>query len=64
MLPITETKTGIEARVQGTRRTPYKISIQLTALSEAQWDKVLDALAEQAIFTAQLSAGEMPQAIE
>ncbi len=64
VLDIDEVKSGIAARVQGSRPTPYKISIQLAALSDAQWDKVIDALAEQAIFTAQLLAGEMPQEIE
>jgi uncharacterized Zn finger protein len=33
-------------------------------LSNAQWEKVIDVLAEQAIFTAQLLAGEMPAEIE
>lgn len=64
VLSIEETKNGIAARVQGSRKTPYKISIQITHLTDAEWDKVFDALAEQAIFTAQLLAGEMPQDIE
>ncbi len=64
VLSITEKKNGVEARVQGSRRTPYKITIQVTPLSDAQWEKVIDALAEQALFTAQLLAGEMPQDIQ
>ena len=64
VLSIEETKTGIAARVQGSRRTPYKITIEMVALNDTQWDKVLDALSEQAIFTAHLLAGEMPQDIE
>jgi uncharacterized Zn finger protein len=64
VLSIDETKDGIAARVQGSRSTPYKISIKMNRLSDAEWDKVIDALAEQAIFTAQLLAGEMPQDIE
>jgi len=64
VLSIDETKDGIAARVQGSMRTPYKISIKMNHLSDAEWDKVIDALAEQAIFTAQLLAGEMPQDIE
>jgi len=54
----------ISARVQGSRRTPYKVSIQLKRLSDRQWDEVFDALAEQAIFAAQLLNGEMPPDIE
>ena len=64
VLSIEETKDGVAARVQGSQSKPYKISIQITPLSDVQWDKVIDALAEQAIFTAQLLAGEMPQEIE
>lgn len=64
VLSIEETKDGILARVQGSRRLPYKIKIQITPLSDAQWEKVTAALSEQAIFTAQLLAGEMPQEIE
>lgn len=64
VLSIEETENGIMAKVQGSRKTPYKISIQITPLTDAEWGKVFDALAEQAIFTAQLLAGEMPQDIE
>ena len=63
VLSIDETKDGIAARVQGSMRTPYKISIKMNRLTDAEWDNVIDALAEQAIFTAQLLAGEMPQEI-
>jgi uncharacterized Zn finger protein len=54
----------VTSRVQGSRRTPYKVNIQLKPLRDQQWDKVLDALAEQAIFAAQLLNGEMPADIE
>lgn len=64
VLSIEETKDGISARVQGSMRMPYKIKIQISPLTDSEWDKVIDALSEQAIFTAQLLAGEMPQDIE
>jgi uncharacterized Zn finger protein len=64
VLAIEETKGGIAAKVQGSQRTPYKIKIQISPLTDVEWDKVFDALSEQAIFTAQLLAGEMPQEIE
>ena len=54
----------VTSRVQGSRRTPYKVDIQLKPLGDKQWGKVLDALAEQAIFAAQLLTGEMPADIE
>lgn len=55
---------AVTARVQGSRRAPYKVRIELQPLSNAQWDKVLNALAGQAIFAAQLLNGEMPDDIE
>ena len=54
----------ITAKVQGSRRTPYKVRIQVKPLKDAEWERVLDVLVEQAIFTAQLLAGEMPTDIE
>ncbi|MBN1217493.1 MAG: SWIM zinc finger family protein [Anaerolineae bacterium] len=64
VLSIEETKAGLKAKVQGSRRTPYKVTIEIDHLSDAQWERVIDALAEQAIFSAQLLAGEMPDDIE
>ena len=64
VLSIEETKDGIAARVQGARKAPYRVKIQVLPLSSTQWEQVLDALAEQALFTAQLLSGEMPQEIE
>ncbi len=64
VLSIKETAGGVAARVQGSRRNPYKVAIEVEPLTDAQWEKVVDALTEQAIFTAQLLAGEMPANIE
>ncbi len=64
VLSLVEGKGQITAKVQGSRRTPYKITIALTPLSEKDWEKVTDALAERPYFVAQLLAGEMPQEIE
>src|SRR6185503_11551215 len=64
VLSIEETKSGITAKVQGSARKPYKVTIDIDTLTNAQWEQVIDALAGQALFTAQLLAGEMPQDIE
>ncbi len=64
VLTIQETKNGVDAMVQGSRPQPYKVTIQVTPLTDTQWEQVTDALAEQALFTAQLLAGEMPSNIE
>jgi uncharacterized Zn finger protein len=54
----------VTASVQGSRRTPYKVSITLPAFSELVWAKVEVTLAEQAIHSAMLLAGEMPHDLE
>lgn len=64
VLSLEEGKGQITAKVQGSRRTPYKITIELKPLSEKDWERVLGALAERPYFVAQLLAGEMPQEIE
>jgi len=64
VMDIREEKGAITARVQGSRRTPYQVRIRVKPLSDEEWERVLDLLADQAIFTAQLLAGEMPADIE
>src|ERR1019366_7106820 len=54
----------VTAQVQGSRARPYRVRIQLLPLTTAQWQRVEQALAGQALFRAKLLAGEMPQAIE
>ncbi len=54
----------VTASVQGSRRAPYKVTIGLPAFSELVWAKVEVTLAEQAIHSARLLAGEMPQDLE
>jgi len=64
VLSIEETGAGIEARVQGSRPKPYRVTIQVSPLSDAAWERVTEHLAGQAIFSAQLLSGEMPPEIE
>lgn len=54
----------VKAKVQGSMVKPYKVTIELEPLSDADWDKVMGAMAAQAIFAAKLLAGEMPTDIE
>jgi uncharacterized Zn finger protein len=56
--------TKVVALVQGTAEEPYKLSIWLDAFSDEDWSFVIDSLAEHALFSAQLLAGEMPDDIE
>lgn len=54
----------VQSRVQGSRRQPYKINIQLEPFSDADWDEVIAVMASQALYAAKLLAGEMPNTIE
>ena len=54
----------VTASVQGSRRTPYAVSIRLKAFPELVWAKAEVAIAEQALLGAQLLAGEMPEELE
>ncbi len=52
------------AKVQGTEPEPYQISLSLDPFTDEQWSYVIETMAQQAIFSAHLLAGEMPQNIE
>jgi uncharacterized Zn finger protein len=54
----------VAARVQGSRPRPYQVRIGVLPLTTAQWRRVQDRLASQALFRAKLLAGEMPHEIE
>lgn len=64
VLSVEERDGGVVATVQGSRHRPYRVDVELGHLSEEQWERVTQALAERALFSAQLLAGEMPQDIE
>lgn len=52
------------ARVQGTAPDPYKVTLSLDPFTDEQWQYVIESMAQQALFSAKLLAGEMPQSIE
>lgn len=54
----------VKARVQGTEPEPYQVSLWMDTFSDEDWEYVVKNMAEQAIFSAQLLAGEMPKNIE
>jgi uncharacterized Zn finger protein len=54
----------VTARVQGSRPRPYQVRIGVLPLTTAQWRRVMQQLAGQALFRAKLLAGEMPYEIE
>jgi uncharacterized Zn finger protein len=54
----------VTAQVQGSRPRPYQVRLGVLPLTTAQWRRVQDRLASQALFRAKLLAGEMPHEIE
>lgn len=54
----------IAAQVQGSRRTPYLITVSLPEPSAKQWTKIESAMAAKIGFVAQLLAGEVPLDLE
>ncbi|MDJ0342618.1 SWIM zinc finger family protein [Streptomyces sp. H10-C2] len=48
------------APVQGSRPTPYRSKIQVEQLTDQQWDRLLDMIAERAANIAALLDGDMP----
>lgn len=64
VLSLTVAPGMVSASVQGSRAKPYKVTIALPTFSELVWAKVEVSLAEQAIHSARLLAGEMPGDLE
>jgi uncharacterized Zn finger protein len=64
VLKIEFKQAQVLAEVQGTEEEPYKITLSLDAFSNEDWNYVIEIMAQKAIFSAQLLAGEMPEDIE
>jgi uncharacterized Zn finger protein len=64
VLSIQEETGTVHAQVQGSRRTPYRVTIGLAPLSDAAWERVIAALARRPDLAASLLAGEMPRDID
>lgn len=54
----------VKSRVQGSRAKPYAVRIGLRAFPDAVWTRAEIALAEQALPSAKLLAGEVPPELE
>jgi uncharacterized Zn finger protein len=57
-------RDGVKAVVQGSRPAPYRVSIGFTRLTDADWDRVIEAMAAEALYAARLLSGEMPEQIQ
>lgn len=54
----------VSALVQGSRRKPYEVSVEMAVLSDADWRAATEVMAGSAVFLARLLNGEMPDQIE
>ena len=55
---------GVTAKVQGSRKRPYSVSIEVRTISPPDWERLQAAMAEQPIIAASLLSGRMPDNIE
>ena len=55
---------GVTAKVQGSRKRPYDVSIEVRTISPPDWERLQEAIAEQPIIAASLLSGRMPDNIE
>ncbi len=54
----------VRARVQGSRPTPYRVTIRLRPLEPGQWREVGAAIPARAAFAAKLLGGQLPEGLE
>ncbi|MHC4220082.1 MAG: SWIM zinc finger family protein, partial [Planctomycetota bacterium] len=53
---------GIEAKVQGRAARPYTTHWRVPVFDEGQWQRLIDAMAAEALYAAKLLARELPEA--
>lgn len=58
------TAGAVTARVQGSRATPYRVRLGVTAFGKLEWARIERALAERARYAATLLGGELPDDLE
>lgn len=64
VLTLTVRPGVVSATVQGSRPRPYQVTIGFAVLPDAAWQAVEAVLAAQALYRAQLLAGELPAELE
>ena len=64
VISLDVSREGVQAVVQGSRPEPYTVEIRFKRLSDQAWERVIDAMAAQALYAARLLSGEMPEQIE
>lgn len=54
----------VDAHVQGTLETPYRVRLRMPVVADADWDRIVGALAAEAGYAARMLAGELPRELE
>ncbi|MSR28463.1 MAG: hypothetical protein EXS03_02665 [Phycisphaerales bacterium] len=54
----------VDASVQGRASRPYAVSMTFVQWTPEEWDRVVQALAAEAVFSARFLVGEMPPTVE
>jgi uncharacterized Zn finger protein len=54
----------VTAEVQGSRYEPYRVELGIRVFTDDEWERAVEILASQALFSAKLLSGEMPENIE
>lgn len=60
VLELTVSPGEVDAVVQGSRATPYQVTVRIRAFSAAEWDAVLEVVSSQIGRVAALLDGELP----
>ena len=55
---------GIDAKVQGRAARPYTTRWRMPVFEEGQWQRLIDAMAAEALYAAKLLARELPEAAD
>ncbi len=58
------TPHGVEAAVQGREPRAYQVRIDTNVFSSSDWDRAVQIMAREALYSAKLLAGEMPPQVE
>ncbi|HEY9599082.1 MAG TPA: SWIM zinc finger family protein [Cyanophyceae cyanobacterium] len=64
VLSIEFTGPKVLAKVQGTAPEPYEVSLSIDPFTKEDWNYIVATMAQEAIYSARLLAGEMPHDIE
>ncbi|TCD47218.1 SWIM zinc finger family protein [Chlorobium sp. N1] len=58
------TGKGVVAKVQGSRSSPYRVTVRLRPYAEGEWQRLVGVFRENPVLVARILGGEMPEEIE